>query len=341
LEAVRNASGGFDVDAFHVMDERDNQLIEDEILHGAGSSKFVYNFEIAGTTVAGISVIGARHLAAHYGGLKHRLIASVQKVDALFTFTSYPQQGMPMEMRCAVIPDLADEPDFYGAVVEIADIKTGNSVQIERRENRFERKRNGELYERPNYSTIAQSKAYRNAILSLIPQDVQIRWKEEMLKLRKNDTITDSVIDQKRSVVLQFATKHAIPLLRERVNDLTMDQISGLAQASHEGKVPAFAQAAQAIGIVVERAEPSPATDGGAPSQDPKPAAIEDQQRQRRARAPKADAPPPSQPQTEPPGDQRPEPPIDDDGQPPQGQSQPQPQQQAAPDTKPRPALFS
>jgi hypothetical protein len=39
LEAVRSVTGGgFDPDAWHVMDERDNALVADEILHGAGSS---------------------------------------------------------------------------------------------------------------------------------------------------------------------------------------------------------------------------------------------------------------------------------------------------------------
>ena len=49
LDAVRKMTGGFDVDAWHVMEERDNALIADEILHGPGSSTFVYNFEIKGS----------------------------------------------------------------------------------------------------------------------------------------------------------------------------------------------------------------------------------------------------------------------------------------------------
>jgi hypothetical protein len=85
LDAVRQVTGGgFDVDAWHVMEERDNALVADEILHGPGSSTFVYQFEIKGTAVAGISVIGARHLANHYKGLKHRLVAAQQKTGALF-----------------------------------------------------------------------------------------------------------------------------------------------------------------------------------------------------------------------------------------------------------------
>src|SRR5215471_5865613 len=149
LEAVRTVAGGFDVDAWHVMEERDDALIADEILNGAGSSTFVYSFEITpGNTVTGISVIGAKHLANHYGGLQHRVIASTQKTGSLFTFTSYPAEGVPMTVSTAVLPELEDEEDFFAALCELKDIKTGNSIQIERRENHFEHRRGGGLYER-------------------------------------------------------------------------------------------------------------------------------------------------------------------------------------------------
>ena len=104
LEAVRTISGGFDVDAWHVIEERDDALIEDEILGGRGSSKFVYNFEITpGTMVTGVSVVGASHLANHYGGLQHRIVASMQKVGSLFTFTAYPAEGIPMDVNTKII----------------------------------------------------------------------------------------------------------------------------------------------------------------------------------------------------------------------------------------------
>lgn len=250
LEAVRNVAGGFDIDAWHVMDERDNQLIADEILHGAGSDSFVYQFDVSGKQVSGISVVGARHLANHYRGLKHRLVASMQKTGELFQFTSYPQENMPMSVSCAVVNELAQEPDYYAAVVEITDVKTGNSIQIERREARFESRRDGSQYERPNFATIAQSKAYRNGILVLIPQDVQIRWKAEMLKLRKGETITESVLEQKRSGVLRFAAQKALSLDRRRVEALTLDQIAGLGDAARDGNTAAFAHAAGALGLV-------------------------------------------------------------------------------------------
>jgi hypothetical protein len=259
LEAVRNVAGGFDADAFHVMDERDNALIADEILHGAGSDLFVYNFDIAGKTVTGVSVIGARHLASHYRGLKHRLVASMQKTAELFIFQSFPAENMPMAVSASVVPELSGEPDFYAAVVEVTDIKTGNSIQIERREARLEYRRDGSPYERPNYQTIAQSKAYRNAVLSLVPQDVVIRWKAEMLKLKKGESITSSVLDEKRGNVLRFAASRGIALDRRAIEHLTLDQIGGLGDAAREGALPAFTQAAVALGLEVGQGEPQPA----------------------------------------------------------------------------------
>ena len=187
LEAIRSIGGSFDPDVFHVMERRDDQLIADEILHGPGSSKFVYSFDIAGQRepVTGISVVGARHLAAHYKGLKHRLVAAMQKTGSLFTFTSYPAENLPMAVSCSVVPELADEDDFYAAICEVVDIKTGNAIQVERRELRYEERRGGGHFERPHYATIAQSKAYRNAVLALVPQDIVIRWKLEHAAAQK------------------------------------------------------------------------------------------------------------------------------------------------------------
>jgi hypothetical protein len=276
------ATGRFDPDAWHVMQRRDNALIEDEILHGASSAKFVYSFDISGTSVTGISVVGARHLAAHYGGIKHRIVASVQKSGSLFTFRSYPHDNMPMRVLAESIPQLSDEPDFYEAIVEIFDVKTGNSIQVERRENRLEQRRDKSTYERPHYATIAQAKAYRNGVLAIIPQDILIKWREAQLRLGRNETITADVLGEKRSGVLRFGAARAIPLERGAVEALTLDQIAGLSDAAHTGNLTAFAQAAQALGLVQQNAEDGPpATTGltapkrgpGRPRKDPPPSA--------------------------------------------------------------------
>jgi hypothetical protein len=163
-----------------------------------------------------------------------------------------------MSVSASVVAELADEADFYAAVVEMTDLKTGNKIQTERRESRVEFRRDGSSYERPNYATIAQSKAYRNAVLALIPQDVVIQWREAMLKLKKTETITASVIEEKRSNVLRFAAQRAIALDRHAVEALTLDQIAGLGDAAREGQLPAFVEAARALGLEVGQGQESP-----------------------------------------------------------------------------------
>jgi hypothetical protein len=287
LEAVRSMAGGFDLDAFHVMDRRDDELVAEELLHGALSASFVYNFEISGKQITGISVVGARHLAAHYRGLRHRLVASTQKTGELFTFTSFPAENMPMSVSCAVVPELAQEPDFYSVVVDLADIKAGNTLQIERREDRYEYRRDGTPYERPNYQAIAQSKAFRNAVLSIVPQDVLLLWREQMLRLKKGETIAVGVLQQKRANVLQFAARHAIALDRRRIESLTLDQIAGLGDAARDGALPAFVRAAQALGLEVGHAEAGAA----AAEALPEPAKADERPPTRRGRPPRAARP--------------------------------------------------
>jgi hypothetical protein len=296
LQVARSIGGTFDIDILHAMEERDNQLIADEILNGPGSSTFVYSFTLQGNTVAGISVVGARHLANHYGGLKHRLVAATHKIGPMFTFTSFPAENMPMAVSCAIVPELADDDDYYAAICEMTDVKTGNSIQIERREPRYEERRAGGRYERPNYPTIAQSKCYRNAVLSLVPQDVCIQWKEAMLKLQKSETITVSVLDEKRGNVLRFAAQKAITLDRRAIEGLTLDQIAGLGDAAREGRLPAFVEAAKALGLEIAQGQaaeaPKPST-ASPPRVEPGPtAAAERTNRRRAATAAPAETPP-------------------------------------------------
>ncbi|MDD5059475.1 MAG: hypothetical protein PHQ60_16585 [Sideroxydans sp.] len=287
----RTASGGFDPEAFHVLNERDNALIADEVMNGSGSSKFVYQFAISGTNVTGISVVGARHLATEYGGLRHRMVASTRKIGALFTFTSYPADGSPMRVSCSVIPELASEDDFYSSLVEVEDIKLGNTVQMEASETKLEKKRDGSTYERPHFQKIAQAKAYRNAILALIPQDVQLAWKDKMLSLGKNEVVTKSVIAEKRSGVMQFAAAKGVAVDRHALEALTMDQIAGLAEAARTKDLPQFVNAAAALGLVqTEQPEPQP--------EPTKPAPRKAATKAQRDEPPQREEPPPYDPET-------------------------------------------
>jgi hypothetical protein len=246
IEAAK--SQPFDPDIWHILEREDDALIADEVINGALSGVFVYNFAIKGEPVQGISVVGAAHLARKYGGIKHRLIGSIEKRGGLFKFVSYPAEHVPMQVSATYVREFEDDPDYYTALAEVIDVKTGNAVQTERTELRWEKRRDGSGYERPNYQTIAQSKAYRNAVLRLVPQDVQVAFKAECLKLGRSKDITRSVIDEARHNVIAFAAKHALPLARDVVFALGMAEIDGLREAARTG-VPAFREAIDALGL--------------------------------------------------------------------------------------------
>jgi hypothetical protein len=100
----------------------------------------------------------------------------------------------------------------------------------------------------------------------LIPQDVAIRWKLDMLKLKKTEVITDSVIDQKRANVLQFAAQKAIALDRRSVEALSLAEIAGLGDAAREGRLPAFVEAAKALGLEIAQGQAAEAKKSAAAS---------------------------------------------------------------------------
>jgi hypothetical protein len=254
LEAVRSVTSGgtFDPDMWHVINARDTDLIADEIAHGVGSPIFVYQFDIAGHPVSGISTKGSQYLAQEHGGLKHKIISALEKRGTIISFQRFESGEGPPIGYTSLPGELADEPDFYSVVVEVTDIKTGNSVQVERREQRFEARRDRSLYERPNFQTIAQSKARRNAYLILIPQAVQVEFLQRMLKLPRNTMdLTPSLIDEKRGNILRYAAQQGIALDRGAVHRLTLDQISGLGDAARLGQLPAFVQSARALGLAI------------------------------------------------------------------------------------------
>lgn len=255
ITASAASGGGLDVDVIHAMEERDLALIADEVLHGSMSSAFVYNFKVAGKDVQGVSIVGAKHLAFHYQGMKHRIIASMDKRGALMTFRSYD----PLDIRVQRVPELEQEPDFYECVIEVTDTKTGNSRQTVRIENRWERRSDGSSYERPNYAVIAQSKAYRNAVLSLVPQDVMLEFKAQCVAQGKSVDLSDDVLAQRRSGVLEFAATRGIALERQEVEKLTFEQITGLRKAVDEG-VDVFAEALVGLGLAKADGPKTPAT---------------------------------------------------------------------------------
>lgn len=257
-----NLPTAFNPDAWHAMQARDDALIEDSILHGYAGEEYVYSFSISGNNVTGVSVVGARALASEYGGIKSRIVASVDKSGSLFVFKSFE----PLAIQAQMIPQLADQDDFYEVVVEITDIKTGNSIQVRKKETKQERRKNGSAYDRPHYDVIAESKAYRNGVLSILPQAVIKQFKDRCLRAGKNGN--EKTIGQLRDGALAFAAKNAIPLDRHSVEQLTYSQIFGLGNAAKD--IGAFREAAEALGIVVREEQSAKRIEADDPKTEPK-----------------------------------------------------------------------
>lgn len=266
---ARPVSGGFDPDAWHVMQERDNALIRDEIMHGYASKAFVYQFNIKGTAVTGISVVGARELASQYKGIKARIVATIEKRGALFIFRTFT----PLSIETRHIPELEMDDDFYECVMEVSDIKTGNSIEVRKKESRSERKRDGGLFERPHYDVIAESKAFRNGVLAVLPQSVIKDFQAKCLAA--GNTSNEVTIQQRRDAASTYATKNGMALDRQRLNQLSFADLDGLAGAFSQG-LDAFKRAANALGLIEgavdETGEITPMNAAAAPKAAPSPA---------------------------------------------------------------------
>ena len=269
----------YDQEFAMAMAKRDETLIAEEVLHGALHSGYIYNFKGAGgAQMTGISVVGARELAYHYGGLHHKVLGVTRKQGSMFTFESYD----PLNITVQSVESLKDEPDYVAVRIRVIDTKKDNSIEITHQELLKERRnqewlsRNpgaDEFFPRPHAQTIAASKAYRNAIRSLVPQHVQIEWLKLVKEIPQGQTdLTQDVLGEKRAAVIRYAASKGLSLDRQQVERLTLDQISGLSDAAREGNLPQFNAACQGLGLFSftrarEVEPPKPATTTRRPQQ--------------------------------------------------------------------------
>ena len=235
----------FDADAYHAMQARDSALIADSVLNGHTGKEYVYSFSIGGKLVAGISVVGASALAAEYKGIKTRIVSAIDKTGPLFVMRTFD----PPSMQVQNIPELEDQADFYEVVIEVTDLKTGNSIQKRKKEAKLE---NGRV--RPHYDVIAESKAYRNAVLAIIPQDVVSKFEQRALAAGNAETLQTK--GERIAGMLKFSAKNGVAISRATLERLTYDQIEGISQAARES-VESFRRAAVALGIAEIAADPA------------------------------------------------------------------------------------
>ena len=248
------ARTSYDADFATAMTKRDDSLIAQEVLHGGLSKKYLYNFPGAGgAPMVGISVVGARELAYHYGGISHSILGVTTKRGAMFQFESY----IPFDISVKPIPELARERDFVTVRIRMVDTKKANSVEVihtemlhDEHNSAFMAKHPSAelLYDRPHAQTIALSKAYRNGVRTLVPQHVQIEWIE--LNKGVSEDLTTDVLAEKRAAVQRYAASKGLTLDRQSVERITIEQISGLSDAVREGNLPAFQQSCQALGLI-------------------------------------------------------------------------------------------
>jgi hypothetical protein len=133
---------------------------------------------------------------------------------------------------------------------------------VRKKESRTEKKRDGSTYERPHYDVICESKAFRNGVLSVLPQSVIREFKERCLKA--GSTSQEATIQQRRAAAGAHAAKNGITLDRGALEGLTYDELTGLAAAAGQG-LDQFKRSAMALGLI-------PGVDPGTGEAPPPPA---------------------------------------------------------------------
>lgn len=249
----------FSLEAYHAMERRDVALIADELEHGATSKAFVYSFQMDGKTVSGVSVIGARHLVAAYGGVKHRIVGTLDKRAARCTMMTFPYGDTPMAVQIIDRKEWEEVDDWFRVIVEMVDIKTGNSIQVSHEECAMEFRKDKTKFRRPHYTKIAESKAYRNAALALMPQDIVQQFKQAALDARSTIDLTPDLIQDRRDGVLTHATAKGISVDRQAINRLSFAQIDGLVTAVKSSPED-FQRSLEALNVLSRLPEP---VDGG------------------------------------------------------------------------------
>ena len=252
----------FSSEAWHAMSERDNQLIADSILHGYAGEEYIYSFNVNGSPVEGVSVIGARELAAQYGGIQARLQSSADKAGSLIVTKSY---GATLAVDTRIIPQIEDDDDWYECVIEVSDIKTGNSITIRKKEFKSGTRKDGTKFPREHYDTIAESKAYRNGVLAIIPQSTIKKFKEKCRQAgRVGEELTrDQILDG----LLAWSAKHQVSVDRKALQKLTYNELRALGANTKEGQA-VFRAAAAAAGVLLDNGQPTQAASAASDAPD-------------------------------------------------------------------------
>jgi hypothetical protein len=172
--------------AFAEFDRADDQLILQE-LSGELADVYVYQFEIEGKKITGLSWPGAKEAARLYGGI-----------------------------QCTIINE-SETDKYIKYTIEAKDVRTASSRLGTYRQAKTYRTRDGQIKETQHVDQLALSKAQRNAISALLPASAIAR---AIAKFKKMPGKTVNVQPAMPANGGETISAVAIPAELGRLNDL-------------------------------------------------------------------------------------------------------------------------
>ena len=134
-------------------------------------------------------------------------------------------------------------------------------------EMRWDTARDGKPYQNRHFATVAQAKAFRNAIEHVLPQDVVLAFVNNILEFRgenKNGkTEVGGHLQDTRAKLRRYATSNGITIDVGALERQPLENLAGLGDAARAGRVE-FIAALTAAGLFLSAADAPP------PKQAPK-----------------------------------------------------------------------
>ena len=177
-------------DPYLDMDRRDDAMIIAEAI-GQFSDEYIYQYEIDGKPVRGLSFSGVKEARRLY------------------------------KMIAVSIVSIDEKPMYYECKARSLDRITGSATEVIYRQAKGIKRRDGSHWENPHAFMICQSKAKRNAIAELLPQALIRGW--------MNDYEATKTFDGKRAEA--FHEKPTPPKLADFNVEDAIEQISSCVAA--------------------------------------------------------------------------------------------------------------
>lgn len=178
-----NGNGNGNGEIYEIMERKDEQQIVAE-LQGRYLDEFVYEFEMEGKKITGLSWLGVQEASRALGGIDIEI----------------------MERKEGEAKTENLDWKWIEFVIKAKDVNTDSArLGIKRQYNKGRRK-DGKIYDIPFYTEIALSKAQRNAIRSLLPQTLIKAWIQTHRKgaTEKDIQAGQRVIQETRAQIARY-----------------------------------------------------------------------------------------------------------------------------------------